>query len=182
MDIKSDIEAIIYLSKEIVTIEELAKFFKITENEINEILDKLKEEYRERGINFVIEDGNIFLKTNPLKGEVIKNFFTPELKLRKLSKSSFEVLAIIAYKGPITKQEIEEIRSSGVEHIIPVLLEKKLIKVIGRKKVLGNPNLYEITDEFLAYIGLKNKDELYQIEKSNWLINNIEKGEENENK
>ena len=101
----------------------------------------------------------------------------PELKVRKLSKSSLEVLTIVAFKGPITKTEIEEIRNTGVDHIVPVLLEKKLIKVVGMKKTLGNPNLYEVTDDFYGYIGLKDRDELMSFDKSNWL-----EREEDENK
>lgn len=181
-DIKSDIEAIIYLSKEILSVSELSSFFKISEDLMNEILKEMEEEYQNKGINIKVEEGNVFLRTNPIKGEVIKNFFTPELKLRKLSKSSFEVLAVIAYKGPITKSEIEEIREVGVDHIIPVLLEKKLIKVVGKKKSIGAPNLYEITEDFLAYIGLKNKEDLEKIGSAQLLLKNINNlGEDNEN-
>lgn len=176
---KFDIEAIVFLSKEKVSIFDLANFFKVDVDTIKEKVNELIEEYKERGINFILEDEYISLRTNPLKGEMIKNFFTPELKLRKLSKSAFEVLAIIAYKGPITKSEIEEIRLSGVDHIIPILLEKKLIESNTRKKSLGNPKLYEVTNEFYSYLGIKSKEELFEIEKSDWL--EIRK-EENENK
>ena len=92
-------------------------------------MDELVKDYKDRGINFVVEDGNLLIRTNPLNGETIKNYFMPELKVRKLSKSSLEVLTIVAFKGPITKTEIEEIRNTGVDHIVPVLLEKKLIKL-----------------------------------------------------
>ncbi|WP_196758745.1 SMC-Scp complex subunit ScpB, partial [Streptobacillus moniliformis] len=67
-------------------------------------------------------------------------------------------------KGPITKSEIEEIRSSGADHIIPILLEKKLIYVSGKKKALGNPNLYEVTQDFYAYLGIKDKEELLEFD------------------
>lgn len=175
---KSDIEAILFLSKELVNVSELSSFFKVKEEEIRKIVLELKEEYSLRGINICLEEDNIFLRTNPLNGETIKNYFTPELKLRKLSKSSLEVLAIIAYKGPITKTEIEELKTTGVDHILPILLEKKLIYVSSKKKALGNPNLYEVTDEFYAYLGIRNKEELFDFDKANWLSN---RKEENEN-
>ena len=170
---KEDIEALVFLSKEIVNIKDLSTFFSVSIEEINKIVDELVKDYKDRGINFVVEDGNLLIRTNPLNGETIKNYFMPELKVRKLSKSSLEVLTIVAFKGPITKTEIEEIRNTGVDHIVPVLLEKKLRK----KKTLGNPNLYEVTDDFYGYIGLKDRDELMNFDKSNWLGR-----EEDENK
>lgn len=176
---KGDIEAILFLSKEPINLKDLSSFFKVDMERIKEISKELVDDYSERGINVIIENETIFLKTNPIKGEVIKNYYTPELKLRKLSKSSFEVLAIIAYKGPITKAEIEEIRSSGADHIIPILMEKKLIQITGKKKALGNPNLYEVTDDFYAYLGIKHKEELYEFDKSKWLVTGKD---ENENK
>ena len=174
---KEDIEALVFLSKEIVNIKDLSTFFSVSIEEINKIVDELVKDYKDRGINFVVEDGNLLIRTNPLNGETIKNYFMPGLKVRKLSKSSLEVLTIVAFKGPITKTEIEEIRNTGVDHIVPVLLEKKLIKVVGKKKTLGNPNLYEVTDDFYGYIGLKDRDELMSFDKSNWL-----EREEDENK
>ena len=174
---KEDIEALVFLSKEIISINDLSNFFNVGIVEINKLVNELVEEYKNRGVNFIVEDGNIFIRTNPLNGETIKNYFMPELKMRKLSKSSLEVLTIIAFKGPITKAEIEEIRNTGVDHIIPVLLEKKLVKVVGNKKALGNPNLYEVTEDFYGYLGLKNRDELMAFDKSNWLGR-----EEDENK
>lgn len=174
---KEDIEALVFLSKEIVNVKDLSTFFSVSIEEINKIVDELVKDYSNRGINFVVEDGDLLIRTNPLNGETIKNYFMPELKIRKLSKSSLEVLTIVAFKGPITKTEIEEIRNTGVEHIMPVLLEKKLIKVVGKKKALGNPNLYEVTDDFYGYVGLKDRDELMSFDKSNWLGR-----EEDENK
>ncbi|WP_156299203.1 SMC-Scp complex subunit ScpB [Streptobacillus canis] len=176
---KSDLEAILFISKESISLSELSSFFKVNEDEMTKVIEELVDEYKDRGINVCFENEEVFLRTNALKGEIIKNFFTPELKLRKLSKSSFEVLAIIAYKGPITKSEIEEIRSSGADHIIPILLDKKLIYISGKKKALGNPNLYEVTEDFYAYLGIKNKEELLEFDKSNWLV---KRKDEDENK
>lgn len=175
---KTDIEAILFLSKEPINLKNLSDFFKVDIEIIEKIANELVQDYKNRGINIILENETMFIRTNSLKGEVIKNYFTPELKLRKLSKSAFEVLAIIAYKGPVTKTEIEEIRSSGADHIIPILMEKKLIKITGRKKSLGNPNLYEVTDDFYGYLGINNKEELYQFEKSDWLVNRKEENED----
>lgn len=176
---KTDIEAILFMSKNEIDINDLVNFFNVSREIIEREIKNLINDYKERGINICFENDMVYIKSNPIKGEVIKNYFTPELKLRKLSQSAFEVLAIIAYKGPITKSEIEDIKGNGIDHIIPVLIEKKLIYASSRKKALGNPNLYEVTDEFYAYLNIKNKEELLSIEKSNILIPRKENTSEN---
>ena len=93
-----------------------------------------------------------------------------------------ETLAIIAYKGPITKGEIEKIRGVGVEKVMSNLLEKNLIYISGKRKSIGTPNLYEVTEDFYSYLNIKNKDELpgyEQFEKIK-LVNKME-NESNEN-
>lgn len=94
---KNSIEAIVFLSKEKVKIEDLAKFFNISIDDMEKEINNLVEEYIDKGINFCYEKGEVFLRTNPLNGKDIHEFFKIETKFRKLSNSSFEVLAIIAY-------------------------------------------------------------------------------------
>lgn len=159
-NIESRIESIIFLSKEELTIEDLAKFYKIDKEKMKNIVYSLKEKRKDTGINIKIENEVIKLVSNALYGEDVKNFFNPELKIKKLTKSTMETVAIIAYKGPITKAEIEKIRGVGVEKTIANLVEKNLIYVSGKKQSIGAPNLYEVTDEFLSYLNVKNKNEL----------------------
>lgn len=176
------VETLVFLSKDMLSIEELAKFFEVSNDEMKEIVLKLKEERKETGINIKIENNIISLVSNPLFGEDVKNFFNPEMKLKKLSKSTMETLAIIAYKGPITKGEIEKIRGVGVEKVMSNLMEKNLIYVSGKRKSIGTPNLYEVTEDFYSYLNIKNKDELpgyEQFEKIK-LVNKLENGN-NEN-
>lgn len=159
-NIENRIESIIFLSKEELTIEDLAKFYKIDKEKMKNIVYSLKEKRKDTGINIKIENEVIKLVSNALYGEDVKNFFNPELKIKKLTKSTMETVAIIAYKGPITKAEIEKIRGVGVEKTIANLVEKNLIYVSGKKQSIGAPNLYEVTDEFLSYLNVKNKNEL----------------------
>lgn len=176
------LETIIFLSKDPLSVEELSKFFNIDCTEMKTIILKLKENRRETGINIKIENDFVSLVSNPLFGEDVKNFFNPEMKLKKLSKSTMETLAIIAYKGPITKGEIEKIRGVGVEKVMSNLLEKNLIYISGKRKSIGTPNLYEVTEDFYSYLNIKNKDELpgyEQFEKIK-LVNKME-NESNEN-
>lgn len=176
------LETIIFLSKDPLSVEELSKFFNIDCTEMKTIILKLKENRRETGINIKIENDFVSLVSNPSFGEDVKNFFNPEMKLKKLSKSTMETLAIIAYKGPITKGEIEKIRGVGVEKVMSNLLEKNLIYISGKRKSIGTPNLYEVTEDFYSYLNIKNKDELpgyEQFEKIK-LVNKME-NESNEN-
>lgn len=176
------LETIIFLSKDPLSVEELSKFFNIDCTEIKTSILKLKENRRETGINIKIENDFVSLVSNPLFGEDVKNFFNPEMKLKKLSKSAMETLAIIAYKGPITKGEIEKIRGVGVEKVMSNLLEKNLIYISGKKKSIGTPNLYEVTEDFYSYLNIQKKDELpgyEQFEKIE-LVNKME-NESNEN-
>lgn len=170
------LETIIFLSKDPLSVEELSKFFNIDCIEMKTSILKLKENRRETGINIKIENDFVSLVSNPLFGEDVKNFFNPEMKLKKLSKSAMETLAIIAYKGPITKGEIEKIRGVGVEKVMSNLLEKNLIYISGKKKSIGTPNLYEVTEDFYSYLNIQKKDELpgyEQFEKIE-LVNKIE--------
>ncbi len=172
------VETLVFLSKDMLSIEELAKFFEVNNDEMKEIVLKLKEDRKETGINIKIENNIVSLVSNPLFGEDVKKFFNPEMKLKKLSKSAMETLAIIAYKGPITKGEIEKIRGVGVEKVMSNLLEKNLVYISGKKKSIGTPNLYEVTEDFYSYLNIKNKDELpgyEQFEKIK-LVNKLENG------
>ena len=159
-NIEEKLEAIIFLSKEMITIKELAQFYGMENFEIEEVLNNLREKRKNTGINLKIENGIVCLVSNPLFGSDVKRFFNPEMKLKKLSRSAMETLAIIAYKGPITKTEIEQIRSVGVDKTMSNLLERKLIYICGRKKTAGTPNLYEVTDDFYSYLNIRNREEL----------------------
>lgn len=159
-DIEEKVEAIIFLSKEMITVKELAQFYGMESFEMEEVLYNLREKRKNTGINLKIENGIVCLVSNPLFGFDVKRFFNPEMKLKKLSRSAMETLAIIAYKGPITKAEIEQIRSVGVDKTMSNLLERKLIYISGKKKSMGTPNLYEVTDDFYSYLNIHGKQEL----------------------
>lgn len=182
-DIEEKVETIIFLSKEMITIKELAQFYGMESFEMEEVLNNLREKRKNTGINLKIENGIACLVSNPLFGFDVKKFFNPEMKLKKLSRSAMETLAIIAYKGPITKAEIEQIRSVGVDTTMSNLLERKLIYISGRKKTAGTPNLYEVTDDFYSYLNIHGKQELpgsEQFQKIELLYREDEKAENKE--
>ncbi|MFZ1248542.1 MAG: SMC-Scp complex subunit ScpB, partial [Leptotrichiaceae bacterium] len=103
MELESRIEAIIFLSKEKISVDELVNHFKMDKQKMIEKIEKLIEMRKVTGINIRLENELISLVSNPLCGEDVRKFFNPELKIKKLTKSTMETLAIIAYKGPITK-------------------------------------------------------------------------------
>ena len=184
-NIEEKLEAIIFLSKEMITIKELAQFYGMENFEMEEVLNNLRENRKNTGINLKIENGIVCLVSNPLFGSDVKRFFNPEMKLKKLSRSAMETLAIIAYKGPITKAEIEQIRSVGVDKTMSNLLERKLIYISGRKKTAGTPNLYEVTDDFYSYLNIHGKQELpgnEQFQKIELLYKEDEKAENEDSK
>ena len=158
--IEEKLEAVIFLSKEMLKIDKLASFYNIEKKELEKILLNLKEKRKDSGINLKIENGGVLLVSNPLFGFDVKRFFNPEMKLKKLSRSAMETLAIIAYKGPVTKAEIEQIRGAGADKTMANLLERKLIYISGKKKSIGTPNLYEVTEDFYSYLNIHGREEL----------------------
>jgi len=133
----------------------------INEEKIKSIIDELNQEYEERGSAFrIIEiaEGYQFA-TLPEFAKWVGKLFKERSK-KKLSQPALETLAIIAYKQPISKSEIEAIRGVNVDYIVKTLLEKKLITIVGRAETIGRPLLYGTTKEFLKYFGLKSLSDL----------------------
>ena len=160
MEIKEKLEAIIFLGGDSVKVKDIAKSFSISVIETVEILNELKENRKNTGINLIIEDEIVHFVTNPACGEAVNNFFQQEAKPKKLSEAALETISIIAYKQPVTKSEIEAIRGVASDRLITNLEEKKFIKVCGKRESPGRPNLYSVTENFLAYLGISSVREL----------------------
>lgn len=123
-----------------------------------------------------VANGYAFV-TNKEFGKILGTL--PQFKnKRRFSKAMLETLAIIAYKQPITKPEIEEIRGTNSSEIVNTLLERNLIKTIGRKDTLGRPFMYGTTNEFLKVFGINNINELPNLDEIRSLIENKSKREE----
>lgn len=158
---KALIEAILFVSGEPVNISTLKEITELHETEISQLMSELIEEYRERNRGMLIAEianGYEFI-TNPVCSAWLKKFKASKMASR-LSLPALETLAIIAYKQPIIKAEVEQIRSVNSDGVVKTLLDKKLIKIIGRKEAPGRPLLYGTTKEFLQYFGLKDLTEL----------------------
>ncbi len=169
---KKIIEAILFVSSEPISEKRLKEFLLISEKEIEEIISLLNEEYEKTNRVFRIRKiaKGYQLFTLPEYSDYLTKFYADKKK-KRLSPTALEVLAIIAYHQPITKQEIEKIRGVDSTYILNILLEKKLIKIEGRAKKPGAPFLYGLTKEFLKYFGLNSFEDLPKKEEiENFLI------------
>ncbi len=158
---KSLLEALLFLSGEPVTASSLKGITEMDEPEIKRLMEEIIIDYRTR-------DGGVLITEIANGYQMITNMrFAPWIrKLKgsqvssKLSMAALETLAIIAYKQPIIKAEVEQIRGVNSDGVVKTLIERRLIRIMGRKEAPGKPLLYGTTREFLQYFGLKDLTEL----------------------
>ena len=164
-DLKAIVEALIFASPEPVTIKALVKLLDAEPKEdIVRVIDALKQEYdRPGGLQVVEVAGGYQIVTRPELHEWVRRLFH-ERTTQKLSVAALETLAVIAYKQPVTGPEVAEIRGVNTAGVLGTLIERKLIKIVGRKQVVGRPFLYGTTREFLERFGLNDLSDLPKVE------------------
>ena len=166
---KSVIEALIFSSDEPISENEIIRAIKgidgeeieIDSDDVHLAVEDLNKKYDENGNSFKIRkiaNGFIFATTE-INAKYV-GFLSSEKSKRRLSQAALETLAIIAYKQPVTKPELEQIRGVNSDYILNTLLEKNLITITGRAETIGRPLLYGTTTEFLKYFGLYNLSDL----------------------
>lgn len=159
------IEGILFIvGEEGVTLDKIKEILEIEDEELNSLIDEIKEEYKKenRGINLVILGNKLKLTTKKEHHEYYEKLRLEDDSI--LSQAALETLAIIAYNGPITRVKVDEIRGINSSHMIRRLLSRDLIKEMGKSNDPGRPNLYGVTDQFLDYFGLSTIDELPKLE------------------
>lgn len=165
-NLKSVIEALIFVSGKPIGLEQIKKVTSVTEAvSLRKIIEELRQEYESsgRGMRIVEVAGGFQMIAATNYAVFLKKLFkdrSPE----KLSKPALESLAIIAYKQPLTRSEIESLRNVNVDGVMKSLLDKNLIRICGRKKIPGRPFVYGTTREFLEHFGLKSLEDLPKIE------------------
>lgn len=161
---RSLFEALLFLSSEPLLFHNVKRIIDISEDEFRKIMSELMTEYnnREGGILITEVAKGYQMVTNPKHGSLIRMFLGVQAS-NKLSMAALETLAVIAYKQPITKAEIERVRGVNSDGVLKTLLDKRLIKVIGKKEAPGRPLFYGTTQEFLQYFGLRDLTELPTI-------------------
>ncbi len=162
--IKSALESMMFVWGEPLEAKTAAEIFNITEKEVLEELEELAREYEEekRGLRLRRINKSYQFVTAEENDEFIQRLCTP-VKKRRLSQSALEVLAIIAYKQPVTRGEIESVRGIKCERVLDGLSKKDLIEEKGRSTGIGRPILYGTTEEFLKYFGFESLKDLPEI-------------------
>lgn len=162
MDLKSQLQSLLFVSTKPVSSKNLAKFLEVTDEEVLAALQELQTQQKDSGIVLLEASGSWQLATNGENVETVKNFLNAELR-EKLTDATVEVLAIIAYKQPVSKMEVEAIRGVNSQYSLRSLLIRGLIERIP------NPNdarsfLYQITTEFLQHLGIQSIKDLPEFE------------------
>ena len=161
---ESKLEAILFVSDEPVSLKRLGELVgeEVTQEQLTAVLREMAQKLEQdplRGLKMIELAGGWQLATKPETADIINNLLTKR-RSRTLGEASLETLAIVAYKQPVTRAEVENIRGVAVEGALHTLLQRRLIRFAGRKEVPGRPYLYRTTKEFLKYFGLPSLNEL----------------------
>jgi len=158
---KSVIESILFISGEPMSLDTMRKLIEIDKYNTDRLIKDLINDYslRNGGLLIVEVAEGYQMVTNPACSPWIRKVLSTSIP-KRLSQSSLETLAIVAYKQPIIKAEIEAIRGVNSDGVVKTLLERRLIKILGRKEAPGRPLMYGTTPEFLQQFGLKDLSEL----------------------
>ena len=177
LTIKHAVEALVFASPKPITLEEIAKAIRgaaveseiltlqplseVKEADVTAALEELKTEYaqQERAFQITEQVNGWAMTTVKDAADYVRQLY-PEAKPTRLSGPALETLAIIAYRQPVTRADMEAVRGVAVDGVMQVLLDRSLVKIIGRAEVPGRPLLYATTEYFLQHFGLKNVDEL----------------------
>lgn len=164
-EVQAVVEALIFASPEPITPRQLFRLLaEEPKEDVKAAVEAVRADYENRpGLAFVDVAGGYQIVTRPALNEWVSRLFK-DRSSQKLTVAGLESLAVIAYKQPITALEIAEIRGVNTSGVLSTLLERHLIKIVGRKNVVGRPFLYATTKEFLVRFGLKDLKDLPRIE------------------
>lgn len=163
--LKPVVEALIFASPEPITVKAIVKLLDQPRDDVEAAVAELVEDYqRSAGLQLVQVAGGYQIVTRPELYEWVRRLFK-ERTSQKLSVQALETLAVIAYKQPVTSAEVSEIRGvTAASGVLNTLLDRKLVKIVGRKHVVGRPFMYGTTREFLDKFGLKDLADLPKVE------------------
>ena len=155
------IEAILFVAGEPVRVEDLAKALDVSVKAVENEIVKLRDEYdfHQRGFTIKRFGHQVQLATRALYATDVVHLLQPVQK-QSLSQAAMETLAVVAYKQPVTRAEVEQVRGVKCDYSLQSLMNKELIMEVGRKEALGRPILYGTTENFLAHFGLSTLEDL----------------------
>ncbi len=159
------IEGILFVSEKPVTVKEIAENLNMGPKKVEKIISHLQQEYIDSNRGFVIRKvaGGYRIYSNPAISEDIKAFVKSNISSH-LSRAALETLAIAAYKQPITRTQIAEIRGVRTDSVVATLVDKGLLREVGKLKEPGNPIIYKTTERFLELLGINSLDQLPPLE------------------
>ena len=159
--LKGRIEAIMFVAGEAVSLKDMAKALAVGEKELKSALEEIGSEYdyEQRGFMLKRFGDKVQLATRPLYAEDVLRLLQP-VQQQSLSQAAMETLAVVAYKQPVTRAEVEQIRGVKCDYSLQSLTAKGLIAEAGRKDTIGRPILYATTDTFLSHFGLATLEDL----------------------
>lgn len=154
------IESILFVSGKEVAVKDISEKLEVTDGDVLNAAKSLQEKYgAESGVNLLIFNKKLQFCSNPANAESVANVLNP-IKERELSRSMLEAAAIIAYKQPVTRLDLDQIRGCNSDYALQNLLKLEVVEVVGRKDVIGKPLLYGTTDKFLKRFQISSLDEL----------------------
>jgi segregation and condensation protein B len=161
----SIIESLLFASGEPLKLKEISAILECSDDQTESLIEEMKRRYKseERGLKLITVNNSYQLVTKPENSEYVEKLLKVNNR-QSLSQAALETLAIIAYKQPITRVSIDEIRGVKSDRAVITLLDKGLIKETGRLEVAGRPILYSTTDKFLLQFGLESLNEMPSLE------------------
>jgi len=157
------LECLFFVASEPLTLTQLAEICGYPCSEIKAAIESMTELYRNRGFRLRQIAGGWQFMTEAEFAPFIEKLYRP--KFQQLSMAAMETLAIIAYKQPVTRAEVSEIRQVDADSVIATLLDKKLIREVGRLEVPGRPILYGTSEQFLSFFGINSLSDLPELAK-----------------
>ncbi|MDF1536822.1 MAG: SMC-Scp complex subunit ScpB [bacterium] len=171
------IEALLFASSRPLTVDSLSEASGWNKKLVRDAVEALKGEYEAQGRGFSLEEvaGGYQLRSDPRFADQVRKLFTSRSR-RRFTRSSLETVAIVAYRQPVTRAEIEQIRGVDSGAVLKTLLSQVMIRILGRKEAPGRPILYGTTREFLEYFGLRDLESLPTLEEVAELLEEGEDG------
>lgn len=163
-NVKEVVLSVLFVAGDGIDKDFLAEKLQVSKKEIDKAIAELKAEYSaEKGIHVIEYKNKVQLSSNPNYANCISEVLNP-IREKSLTKAALVTLAIIAYKQPITKLEIEDVRGVSSDYPVQILLEQDMIEVVGRKDAVGKPLVFGTTENFLKRFNIKDLSELPDYE------------------
>lgn len=160
-NLKAILECMLFASPQPLAIKQVSDALHLEELEVEAAMHELRLDYADHGLQILRIAGGYQLCTKPEYAEYVSALLKPERS--RLSRAALETAAIIAYQQPITQPEIDAIRGVNSDGVVKTLLERSLVKQVGRKETVGRPILYATSDEFLNHFGINDLSDLPEL-------------------